>query len=175
MKKGFTLIELLVVVLIIGILSAVAMPQYTKSVEKARQTEALSNIRTLEQELSYYVLSNGLPSETEYYKDFATVELSGGAWEDQGGRPVYKTKYFDYYTALCNSRGCQIEVYGYEGGNRDLGAWYAIYSTNFPQDNYNTNKVGEWYHSCVTEINEYGRKMCKLLEGQGWTYNDSEL
>lgn len=58
-NAGFTLIELLVVVLIIGILAAVAVPQYERAVGRSRMAEALAALRSLSQAAEAYALAAG--------------------------------------------------------------------------------------------------------------------
>ena len=59
MKKGFTLIELLVVVLIIGILSAVALPKYQNAVRKARAVQQLTLIKSVKDALDLFYIETG--------------------------------------------------------------------------------------------------------------------
>ncbi len=61
---GFSLIEMLVVVLIIGILSAIALPQYQKVIEKARASKVLPVLRSLYNAgQQYYLVHKENPSK----------------------------------------------------------------------------------------------------------------
>ena len=68
---GFTLIELLVVVLIIGILAAMAMPQYFKAVERSRMAEAVTLMNSITQAQRRKFMQTN-----RYAEDFRGLDVS---------------------------------------------------------------------------------------------------
>ena len=68
---GFTLIELLVVVLIIGILAAIALPQYQVAVAKSRYTQLIVAAEALKKANQIYYMANG-----KYTIDMHNLDLS---------------------------------------------------------------------------------------------------
>ena len=101
MNKGFTLIELLVVVLIVGILSAVALPQYTTAVERSRATEGITLMSDVAKSAERY------RSQKEVWPtsfDVLDVEIPENGTSSHGG------KLFDIAFGSCSASGTTCAI-----------------------------------------------------------------
>lgn len=86
-NKGFTLLEMLVVVLIIGILAAIALPQYRKAVVKSKFAEVDLAVSAAKQNIRFYLDANGWPGEDEELfftgsESVGSIDLPGDCSDD---------------------------------------------------------------------------------------------
>jgi prepilin-type N-terminal cleavage/methylation domain-containing protein len=77
-SKGFTLIELLIVVAIIGILAAIAIPNFLEAQVRARVARAVSEMRTLDTAITAYAVDFGAPPRGNFYQLSTVLPAQGG-------------------------------------------------------------------------------------------------
>ncbi len=141
MSKGFTLIELLTVVIIVGVLTSIALPQYQKAVEKSRAAEAMNIGRTIIAAQNRSL--DAFPNDNVGTRAALDVILSGGEWTpNTRASNTYKTKQFTY---TLSNNGVTARR---EGGSMD----YTLTFYNNRTDNEDT---------CSGSI-------CKTMGGMGF-------
>ncbi len=143
-NAGFTLIELLVVVLIIGILAAVALPQYEKAVEKSRTVQAMTLVRSLADAQKSFFLANG-----KYASLFDELDISLPGSPTGSSSDVGKFRVALHFTD--DSELAHVEVTPQKDG-KVVGPWFIVY---YPK----RDKI----ECAAAKTNTKGNQVCKLF------------
>lgn len=163
-RSGFTLIELLVVVLIIGILSAVALPQYSRTVEKARAAEMDIWISNAQKAMSLFFLENGgYPSSTVYLTgptaQSSAIDLSLGNVVT-GSTETYNKNFTAH--ASCSAAKCDLTVYRNKTNPDIAGDFYQLNAEYLPS-------TGAWKSRIFRQKDESAKAVAQSFKEKGWT------
>ncbi len=132
-KQGFTLIELLVVVLIIGILTAVALPQYQKAVRKSRFAEVQYTLNSLMRATEIYIMENGYSSVTLLGSDISEVLAVQMPWTSCASESC--DTQMGTWRIICTSANCSVywwpnkTYFEFTGGCADYRSSYTFTKT----------------------------------------------
>lgn len=126
-EKGFTLVELLVVIIIIGILAAIALPNFLNQGAKAKQTEARQNIGLINRTQTAFRSEN--QSFSSSFDVLATGTLTGGTGASTSNYSYTLTGTTDSATIIATARDGALKAYSGANTRFTNGASQSVVSS----------------------------------------------